>query len=125
MGAMVASITHEIRQPLAAIVTYSQAGTRWLTKAEPNLDEVHSALSHIGKEGHRASEVVTGLTALFRTNTSKRVQVDINEVVSDVLKRTRGELRARNIALRTNRHRICRAFLLIKSNCRKCCSIWL
>ena len=59
MGAMVASITHEIRQPLAAIVTYSQAGTRWLTKAEPNLDEVHSALSHIGKEGHRASEVVT------------------------------------------------------------------
>lgn len=100
MGAMVASITHEIRQPLAAIVTYSQAGTRWLTKAEPNLDEVRTALSHIGKEGHRASEVITALTALFKTNTSKRVRVDINEVVGDVLKHARGELRAQNIALR-------------------------
>jgi signal transduction histidine kinase len=101
MGAMVASITHEIRQPLAAIVTYSQAGTRWLTKAEPNLEEVRTALSHIGKEGHRAGEVITALTALFKTNTSKRVRVDINEVVSDVLKRAGGELRARNIALST------------------------
>ena len=100
MGAMVASITHEIRQPLAAIVTNSQAGTRWLTKAEPNLDEVRAVLKHIGEEGHRAGEVITALTALFKTNTSKRVRVDINEVVSDVIKRSRGELRARNIALR-------------------------
>jgi signal transduction histidine kinase len=101
MGAMVASITHEIRQPLAAIVTNSQAGTRWLARAEPNLDEVRAVLKSIGEEGHRAGEVITGLTAIFKANTSKRVQVDTNEVVSDVLKLCRGELRARNIALRT------------------------
>jgi signal transduction histidine kinase len=101
MGAMVASITHEIKQPLAAIVTNSQAGARWLAKVEPNLDEVRTALKHIGEEGHRASEVITGLTAIFKANTSKRVPVDIDEVVSDVLKLSRGELRARNIALRT------------------------
>jgi signal transduction histidine kinase len=100
MGAMVASITHEIRQPLAAIVTNSQAGTRWLTKAEPNLEEVRAALKRIGEEGHRAGEVITALTALFKTNTRKRVRVDINEVVGDVIERSRGELRARNIALR-------------------------
>ena len=100
MGAMVASITHEIRQPLAAIVTNSQAGIRWLTKAEPDLDEARSALKHIGEEGHRAGEVITALTALFKTNASKRVPVDINEVVNDVIKRSRGELRARNITLR-------------------------
>lgn len=101
MGAMVASITHEIRQPLAAIVTNSQAGTRWLAKAKPNLDEVRTVLKCIGEEGHRASEVITGLTAIFKMNTSKRVRVDVNEVISDVIKLCRGELRARNIVLRT------------------------
>ena len=101
MGAMVASITHEIKQPLAAIVTNAQAGTRWLSKAEPDIDEARTVLRSIGEEGYRASEVITGLTAIFKTNTSKRVPVDINEVVGDVLKLSRGELRARNIALRT------------------------
>jgi len=101
MGAMVASITHEIKQPLAVIVTNAQAGTRWLSKAEPDIDEVRTVLRSIGEEGYRASEVITGLTAIFKTNTSKRVPVDINEVVGDVLKLSRGELRARNIALRT------------------------
>jgi signal transduction histidine kinase len=81
-------------------VTNSQAGTRWLTKAEPNLEEVRAALKRIGEEGHRAGEVITALTALFKTNTRKRVRVDINEVVGDVIERSRGELRARNIALR-------------------------
>ncbi|HET9716373.1 MAG TPA: ATP-binding protein [Pseudolabrys sp.] len=102
IGAMVASITHEIRQPLAAIVTSSQAGIRWLARAEPNLDEVRTVLNNIDAEGHRASEVITGLTAIFKTNTSKRVPVHVNEVVHDVLKLSRGELRARNIDLRTN-----------------------
>ncbi|HUL87663.1 MAG TPA: HAMP domain-containing sensor histidine kinase [Pseudolabrys sp.] len=101
MGAMVASITHEIKQPLAAIVTNAQAGTRWLSKAEPDIDEVRTVLRSIGDEGYRASEVITGLTAIFKTNTSKRVPVDINEVVGDALKLSRGELGARNIALRT------------------------
>ena len=99
MGAMVASITHEIRQPLAAIVTNAQAGTRWLARADPDLDEVRGVLKRISDEGYRASEVITGLTAIFKANASKRVPVGMNEIVGDVLKLCRGELRARNVAL--------------------------
>ncbi len=99
MGAMVASITHEIRQPLTAIVTNSQAAIRWLAKAEPDLNEARVALNHIGEEAHRASEVVTGLHAIFKKNTTKRIPVDINEVVNDVLKLSLGELRARKITV--------------------------
>ena len=40
MGAMTGSISHEIRQPLAAMVVSANAGLRWLSKSPPDLDEV-------------------------------------------------------------------------------------
>ena len=102
MGAMVASIAHEIRQPLAAVVANSHAGTRWLEKDEPNLNEARAALKSIGEDGHRANEVISSISAMFKKNANKRVPVDINGLVSDVLNLSRGELRSRKIALSTN-----------------------
>jgi signal transduction histidine kinase len=101
MGAMVASIAHEIRQPLAALVANSHAGARWLEKEKPNLDEARAALKSIGEEGHRANEVITSISMMFKKNTNRRVPVDINEVVNDVLNLSRGELRSRRVTLHT------------------------
>ena len=94
---MVASIAHEIRQPLAAVVTRSHAGMRWLAKEEPNLNEARAELKSIGEEGQRANEVITSISAMFQKNTNKRVPVDINEVVNDVLNLSRGDLRLRKL----------------------------
>ena len=102
MGAMVASIAHEIRQPLAAVVANSHAGTRWLEKDQPNLTEARAALKSIGEDGHRANEVITSISAMFKKNANKRVPVGINDLVNDVLNLSRGELRSRKIALKTN-----------------------
>jgi len=102
MGAMVASIAHEIRQPLAAVVANSHAGTRWLEKEQPNLSEARAALKSIEEDGHRANEVITSISAMFKKNSNRRVPVDLNELVNDVLNLSRGELRSRKIALSTN-----------------------
>ena len=102
MGAMVASIAHEIRQPLAAVVANSHAGTRWLEKEQPNLTEARAALKSIGEDGHRANEVITSISAMFKKNANRRIPVDINDLVNDVLNLSRGELRSRKIALKTN-----------------------
>ncbi len=51
MGEMAASIAHEIRQPLAAIVTHGGAGLNWLKNKVPDLDEVRLALQSIVSEG--------------------------------------------------------------------------
>jgi signal transduction histidine kinase len=101
MGAMVASIAHEIRQPLAAVVANSHAGTRWLAREEPNLDEVRTALESIGENGHRANEVITSISAMFKKNPDRRVPVNVNDVVNDVLNLSRGELQSRKISLHT------------------------
>jgi len=101
MGAMAASIAHEIRQPLGAIVANSSAGTRWLAKEKPNLNEARAVLKSIGEDGQRANDVITSISAMFKKNTNKRVPTDINEALKNVLNLTRGELRAQKIKLQT------------------------
>jgi signal transduction histidine kinase len=51
MSEMTASIAHEINQPLSAIITNSQAGLRWLARADPDLDEVRKVLNRIADDG--------------------------------------------------------------------------
>jgi PAS domain S-box-containing protein len=47
MGAMTASIAHEVNQPLAAIVANANAGLRWLARGGSDLTEVRATLKRI------------------------------------------------------------------------------
>ena len=108
---MTASIAHEIKQPLAAIVANGGAGLRWLTNKIPDLDEVRLALQRIVSEGHRADEVISNIRAMFRNESTTRMVVDVNEVVQQALTLVAPKIGTNNIALETdfakNRHRAC------------------
>ena len=56
VGALTASIAHEIKQPLAGIVKNESAGLRWLDRSDPNLKEVRTNLEQIVRAGHRIDE---------------------------------------------------------------------
>jgi C4-dicarboxylate-specific signal transduction histidine kinase len=99
MGELTASIAHEINQPLAAIVSQSQAAQRFLSRDEPDLDEVRDALSCITRDGVRAAEVIRGLRALARKSGPQLAKLDIDEVVREVLALAGGELRRHNVVL--------------------------
>jgi response regulator RpfG family c-di-GMP phosphodiesterase len=43
MGELAASVAHEIRQPLAAVVSNASAGLRWLNNQPPNLKEARAS----------------------------------------------------------------------------------
>jgi signal transduction histidine kinase len=101
IGAMTASIAHEINQPLAAIVTNSNAGLRWLSNASPDLEEARSALKRIAKDGHRASEVIGSIRAMFRKETQHKSLHDINEIVQEALTLVQGELKKQKVSVRT------------------------
>jgi signal transduction histidine kinase len=64
MGELVASIAHEINQPLTGIVANSDACLRWLNRDQPNLDEVRDAVSSIMQDGRRAAQVIENIRAL-------------------------------------------------------------
>ena len=52
--AVAASIAHEVKQPLTAMVTSADAGFRFLDRSTPNLDRAKEAFKLIAADGHRA-----------------------------------------------------------------------
>jgi C4-dicarboxylate-specific signal transduction histidine kinase len=101
MGELTASIAHEINQPLAAIVTQSEAALRFLDRNEPDLDEVQDSLSSIRQDGMRAGEVIRGLRALARKSAPQLTRLDLDDVIRNVLAIARGELLRHDVVLRT------------------------
>ena len=101
LGAMTASIAHEINQPLAAIAANTSAALRWLANTTPNLDEARAALESAGRETERAADVVEGIRAMFKNDSQNRVLLDINQLVREVLALVQGELFKRGISLDT------------------------
>jgi signal transduction histidine kinase len=65
LEAMVASISHEVKQPLAAITMNSHAALRYLGHAPPDLEEVRLTLGRIVRDGHRASQAFDSIRDLF------------------------------------------------------------
>jgi signal transduction histidine kinase len=101
MGELAASIAHEINQPLAAIVTNSDASLRWLANDPPNLDEARRALGRTIRDATRAGNVIRRIRALLAKDTAEHVKLGLNEAVRDVVALMRSTLQARQVTLRT------------------------
>jgi putative pyrimidine permease RutG len=96
---MAASIAHEINQPLAAIIANGSAGSRWLDKNPPNIVETRAALRRIVSEGHRVSDVIGSVRAMFKRDSRELTPLELNDLVRGVLTLLRDELRNRGIAV--------------------------
>ena len=94
-----ASIAHEIRQPLAAILANAQAALRWLQR--PNVEEVREGLKGIVSDADRASDIIKNLRAMFKNDAQEKTLVDINKVVLSVLALVRIDLQKHDIELQT------------------------
>ena len=101
MGAMTASIAHEIKQPLAAIMTNANAGLRWIGQTPPNVVETRMALERIVRESQRTDDVVQNIRAMFKSDASSRTSIDMNELINDVLTLAKGDLQKRAIIVHT------------------------
>jgi PAS domain S-box-containing protein len=104
VGAMTASIAHELNQPLAAIVANGNAGLKWLARKDPNLDEVQEALQGIVDDGLRAAEIITSIRGMFRKDDHEKLLVSVNDLVREVLPLIHGDLERRQIILRSELH---------------------
>ncbi len=101
MDSVVASIAHEVNQPLTAMVTNANAGLRWLTNETPNLDKARANMKNIVGAGHRASEVIGSIREMFKKGYQEKAPFDVNALIRDVLQLVLSELRASQIAVQT------------------------
>jgi phosphoglycerate-specific signal transduction histidine kinase len=65
-GEPMASMAHEVKQPIAAMLTNAQAALRWLYLERPNLDEARQALARTVKDVNRANGMISRIDDLPR-----------------------------------------------------------
>lgn len=85
MGELVASIAHEVNQPLSAIITNSQAALRWMARDEPDYREVVAALSRVNRDASLAGDVIARIRSFLSMGGMRREPVAIRRVVDDLL----------------------------------------
>jgi signal transduction histidine kinase len=100
--AVAASIAHEVKQPLTAMVTTADTGFRFLDRSTPNLDRAKEAFKRIATDGHRAGEVVESIRANFKTDGLTRVSLDVNELIHEALTLERSDLQKHRISVQAN-----------------------
>jgi C4-dicarboxylate-specific signal transduction histidine kinase len=101
MGALAASISHEVNQPLAAVVTNADACMMWLSREPPNLEEARTAVECIAQQGTRASDVVQHIRAMFTKATPERAKVQLNDVIREVVTLVEGAALRNQVLLQT------------------------
>jgi C4-dicarboxylate-specific signal transduction histidine kinase len=101
LGELMASLAHEVNQPLAAVVTNAQACLRWLALETPRPDEARAAVERIVRDGNRASEVIQRIRALVKKTDPQMVALDINDVIREAISLEQREILSRQVSLRT------------------------
>jgi C4-dicarboxylate-specific signal transduction histidine kinase len=100
LGEMTASISHEVNQPLAAVVNAAGACLRWLDGSTPNLDEARRAAQWIIRDGNRAAEVIRRVRALAKNAEPQKEPLDINGIIDEVMGLVHRELATRQVSCR-------------------------
>ncbi len=101
MGELTASLAHEIKQPIAAAVTNAKTCLRWLRRDCPNLEEAGEAASRIVKDVTRATDIISGISMLFKKGASHCELVDVNELIREMIVLLRSEANRYSISIRT------------------------
>ncbi len=102
LGELVASISHELAQPITATTNNAKASLRWLQRDPPDLTQVRKGTERIIEAGTFASEIINRLRSLYKKTPPKRELVAINEVIGEMVLLLRGEANGHAVSIRTD-----------------------
>jgi PAS domain S-box-containing protein len=102
MGELVASIAHELAQPIMATTTNARASLRWLQRDPPDLSQVRKGTESIVEAGTFASEIINRLRSLYKKTPPHRESVDAGEIVREMVLLLRSEANEHAVSIRTD-----------------------
>ena len=83
LGALSASIAHELNQPLGAIVLNAQACLRWLRRDRPDIETAAKAADRIVRDGRRAADIVQRTRGMLVKDTHCDDTIDLPQLVDE------------------------------------------
>jgi len=101
-GELSAAIAHEVKQPLTGILTMANAAIRWLSRENPDIGRARDALDQVVVAGHRANDVITSVSAMFRKDKQEKRPSDLNKLLRTVLGLVYFDLRKHSIETQVN-----------------------
>ncbi|BCG99845.1 hypothetical protein MesoLj131b_18450 [Mesorhizobium sp. 131-2-5] len=101
LGALTASIAHEVNQPLAGIITNASTCLRMLASDPPNVDGAQETARRTIRDGKRAADVIARLRALFTKRAVTVEPVDLNDAAQEVVALLSADLQRNRVTLRT------------------------
>ena len=101
MGELVASIAHEVNQPLGAIVSNGHACVRLLSREVPDLEKSRQVIERMIGDGMRASEVIKRIRDLLHKDSPEKVPLNINETIQQVVALVDSDVLSSRIKLKT------------------------
>lgn len=100
MGRMISGVTHELNNPLAAVMGYAQ-----LLQVNESLDaDARHDVQRIYAQADRAAKIVRNLQLFARQEPEARQRVDINAVLTNVLELQATQLRLEGITVDLRLH---------------------
>jgi PAS domain S-box-containing protein len=102
LGELAASISHELKQPISAAVMDAQASLRWLSRDQPDLEQVRRATAAIMKDGMRAADIIDRLRSLYKKTPPQRESVDVDEIIGEMVLLMRSEANEYAVSIRTD-----------------------
>jgi C4-dicarboxylate-specific signal transduction histidine kinase len=101
LGELTASISHEVNQPIAAVVTNGQVCLRLLALETPRPDDLRTTVERIVRDAHRASEVIQRIRALAKRSQPQMTSLDLNDVIREATLLVQREVLSHGVSLRT------------------------
>ncbi len=92
LGELMASIAHEVNQPLAAIVANGNAALRWLRRTEPDVAEAQAAIDRMVGEGRRASEIIARTRRMALKGGEEWASFDVAGMIDEAVDITRRQV---------------------------------
>ena len=99
MGELTASLTHQLNQPIGAILMNAEEIQRMLDSTELDLESLRAAVADIVQDDLRATETIKGLRNFFRKSEMEKSLLYISEVIADVVRMVRSDSLLRNVSL--------------------------
>ncbi|HEX9047386.1 MAG TPA: sensor histidine kinase [Verrucomicrobiae bacterium] len=100
MGQLASALTHELNQPLGAILRNAEAAEIYLQASPPNLPEVQAILTDIRRDDRRAGDVIDRMRNLLKRQQLISTVLDLREVVEDTMAIAEPDATARRVRLK-------------------------
>ncbi len=100
MGEMAAGLAHELNQPLAAIVSYTQGCVRRIASNNSDPSELLGAMKQVTLQAQRAGEIIKHLRSFVSKGELQRTTVQANTMVREVLSMAKIDVRRHQVTVR-------------------------